>query len=147
MHLSVAVELPYPYPPTLLTHTHREARLTHPTQECQDANACYSIALAHLIQNPGDAEGALEVAGGWVQQAACPAVQQWWREAAEAQTAPPCWEQGGWVRWAFVLAFMHLRLRTGFEEAIRQTLRQGGDTDTNAGGVKIRFDSWWELWV
>ena len=41
----------------------------------------------------------------------------------------------GWVRIAFTHAFRHLRLRTPLEAALRETLRGGGDTDTNAAIV------------
>lgn len=41
----------------------------------------------------------------------------------------------GYVKWAFVLAFWHLRQATGYEAAIRDTIGRAGDTDTNAAIV------------
>lgn len=46
----------------------QEASLSHPNYVCQDASAAYCIALAHLIRQPGDAEGALERAAAWLEE-------------------------------------------------------------------------------
>lgn len=40
--------------------------------------------------------------------------------------------QMGWVKIAFDHAFRHLRLGSNFETAMAETLKLGGDTDTNA---------------
>jgi hypothetical protein len=40
--------------------------------------------------------------------------------------------QPGFVRIRFTHAFRHLLRGAGYEEAIRETLADGGDTDTNA---------------
>ncbi len=42
-----------------------DAALSHPAQACRDASALYSIALAHLVAAPGDAQGALAAAEAW----------------------------------------------------------------------------------
>jgi hypothetical protein len=41
-------------------------------------------------------------------------------------------KNGGHVKHAFRAAFYHLRRRSTLEEAVRDVLRRGGDTDTNA---------------
>ena len=39
-----------------------DARLSHPNKACQDANALFCVAIAHLVTHPGDAEGAVAAA-------------------------------------------------------------------------------------
>jgi ADP-ribosyl-[dinitrogen reductase] hydrolase len=54
-----------------------DAMLSHPNTACQDASAAYCIALAHLIQHPGDSAGAVERAEAWAAQHAEPEVCGW----------------------------------------------------------------------
>lgn len=59
----------------------------------------------------------------------------------ESKHLPPDFEQHccgterGFVRFAFVLAFYHLRQRSSFEASLSHALSLGGDTDTNAAIV------------
>lgn len=121
-----------------------DARLTHPHVNCQDANALFCVALAHLVENPGDVTGALEAAGS---VPASDAVKGWLLLAASSTTIDDddddidCTVNVGWVKHAFVLAFRFLRrcrrCRRGgggvsYEIAIFKTLLKAGDTDTNA---------------
>ena len=49
----------------------------------------------------------------------------------------------GYLQWAITLAFYHLRKRTGYRQAIKETIQMGGDTDTNAaivGGIVGAMD-------
>ena len=46
-------------------------RLTHPNPTCLAANAAYCITLAHLIQHPGDADGAIQAARDWLLRDEC----------------------------------------------------------------------------
>lgn len=57
-----ARELP---PAAIAEHACADASLSHPNETCVGANACYCIAAAHLIQHPGDAEGAVAAAETW----------------------------------------------------------------------------------
>ncbi|KAG1664748.1 hypothetical protein FOA52_004756 [Chlamydomonas sp. UWO 241] len=114
-----------------------DARLSHPSDVCQDASAAYVVALAHLITHPEDASGALAAA-----TSACarnPCVTRWLCEESAAAW-PPLGPGGalhcaGHARWGFVLAFGALRSGASFADALRATLLAGGDTDTNAAIV------------
>lgn len=116
----------------------QEAALTHPSLEPGNAVATYDIAIAHLIRCPGDGAGALRAANTWAD--ALPdnlAVQSWLREAAGMTELPG--REGlysvAWVKWPFQLAFMHLRLGTGFEAGLKAALAAGGEPSTNAAVV------------
>ena len=100
----------------------QEAALTHPSLQPGSAVAAYDIAIAHLIRCPGDGAGALRAAITW--SGALPdnlAVQSWLHEAAGMTELPG---RDGlysvtWVKWPFQLAFMHLRLGTGFSAGLK----------------------------
>ena len=109
-----------------------DARLSHPNPVCADANILYCIAAAHLINNPGDGLGALaqveaELEGGHYSDD----VIGWYRTSGALAADNFC-ENGGHVKHAFRAAFYHLRRRSTYEECLRDVLRRGGDTDTNA---------------
>src|SRR5690606_37487452 len=55
-----------------------------------------------------------------------------WLEEARRGVVVPYTPHDGFVRIAFTHAFRHLALGTRWEDAIRETLAGGGDTDTNA---------------
>jgi hypothetical protein len=55
-----------------------------------------------------------------------------WFEHALAGGDEPCYPLVGFVKIAFTLAFKHLAKASTYETAITETLRGGGDTDTNA---------------
>ena len=116
----------------------QEAALTHPSSQPGCAVAAYDVAIAHLIRCPGDGAGALQAATTWAD--ALPdnsAVQSWLREAAGMTDLRG--EEGlysvEWAKWPFQLAFMHLRLGTGYEAGLRATLATGGEPSTNAAIV------------
>lgn len=109
----------------------RESRLTHPNPACADAVACYVLAVAHLVERPGDRAGALAAVTAWSAAQACAEVQGWLALAWRGEGVPYT-PQTGFVRIAFVHAFRHLCLGSGYVAALRETLAGGGDTDTNA---------------
>jgi ADP-ribosylglycohydrolase len=108
-----------------------DARLSHPNRACVDAAGAYVIAIASLVRAPGDGAAALDAAARWAEAHACDEVRAW---MADARTgiAPPCAPLDGFVRIAFTHAFLHLARGSPYEEALRETLAGGGDTDTNA---------------
>jgi len=122
-----------------------DARLSHPNKTCCLANALYVIACAHCINRPGDNHGAFAAA----QAAVCLAtersedksewsaaedeVKEWLVMAREGRF--PSTQHMGFVAIAFVHSFYHLYKRTAFLPALEETLRIGGDTDTNAAIV------------
>jgi ADP-ribosyl-[dinitrogen reductase] hydrolase len=107
-----------------------DARLSHPNPSCQHANAAYVVAVRHLVLNAGDSGGAFRAAGAALDDKSAEEVGGWLREA-ESGPGPPYHPNAGFVRIAFTHAFRHLRSATPFVEALRETLRGGGDTDTN----------------
>jgi ADP-ribosylglycohydrolase len=107
-----------------------DARLSHPNSSCQHANAAYVVAVRHLVLNAGDGDGALRAASAALDDEGADEVRGWLREA-ESGAGPPYHPNDGFVRIAFTHAFRHLMIETSFEEALRETLAGGGDTDTN----------------
>ena len=108
-----------------------DARLTHPNPTCQAAAAAYCAAIRHLVLHGSDAEGAFAAADRVVAQLQCTEVAEWLGDARANRTVGYS-PQDGFVKYAFTHAFRHLLLETSYEDAIRETLAGGGDTDTNA---------------
>ena len=128
----------------LATIARVDAKLSHPNQTTQDCNAAYCIAIAHLINHHRDALGALKVVSDWVMDEGCQEVRDWLLESAKDCSDLNCCERNiGFVRWAFTLAFYHLRQKTPFKEAIRETLMRFGDCDTNAAIVGGMMGAYW----
>lgn len=114
----------------------QDAALSHCHQTCQDANAVYAIAVAHLLNNPNDSKGASEAADSYVSSNACEDdVKDWLVQSKTDCSNLKCTELIGFVKWAFILSFWHLLNVSTFEEAIAHTLGCGGDTDTNGAIV------------
>lgn len=120
----------------------QDTSLSHPNNSCGYAVACYSIAIATLIQQLGKRELAFNNARAWLDSQAdlaenseqyhCWAeVSSWLYDAADNLDVP-YYPQIGFVKIAFTHAFRHLLLGSDYETAITETLLGGGDTDTNA---------------
>ena len=116
--------------------------LSHPNNSCGYAVACYSIAIATLIKQPGKRELAFNNAKAWLDSQAdlvkdqyqyhCWAeVSSWLYDAADNVNVD-YFPQIGFIKIAFTHAFRHLLLGSDYENAISETLFGGGDTDTNA---------------
>lgn len=108
--------------------------LTHPNLTCQWASAAYVVAIQHLLVNPGDGAGAFaeaELVLNGTQDDGIIEVQSWLKDAA-CGSFPDCYPHARFIRIAFTHAFHHLHRETPFEDALRQVLTGGGDTDTNA---------------
>ncbi|MEK7485465.1 MAG: ADP-ribosylglycohydrolase family protein [Planctomycetota bacterium] len=109
----------------------RDSYLSHPNLACSHAVSLYILAVASLIQKPGDSTWALDR----VQEQAkkvIPEVQEW-LSLASKNVSVPYSPQEGFVKIAFIHAFRHLYQKTSWIEALKETLSGGGDTDTNAG--------------
>lgn len=111
-----------------------DACISHPNKTCQDANAAYCVAIAHLINNVGDSEGALRAARSVLVQSKNEDVLHWFDTVTTNDCEFPydCRNSIGFVKWGFTLAFYHLKNRTPYEDCLRHVLSHGGDTDTNA---------------
>lgn len=108
-----------------------DSSLSHPNPSCWQAVACYVIAIAHLINHPGDRGGAFDEAARWATCHANEEVRSW-LDDAQGNVVVGFETQIGFVRIGFIHAFRHLHRGTAYVEAVRETLAGGGDTDTNA---------------
>ena len=108
-----------------------DSSLSHPNPSCCEAVACYAIAIASLVDTPGDRARAWRRAAGWGRVHAGAEVRDW-LELAERDEGVPYTPQDGFVRIGFVHAFRHLLRGTPYPRALEETLLGGGDTDTNA---------------
>lgn len=109
----------------------QDSALSHPNQSCQDAVACYTIAIANLMRTPGDRSTAFHATRTWADTNANAEVRGW-LDDAENNLNYPCHPQDGFIRIAFTHAFRLLIQRADYLTALRETLAGGGDTDTNA---------------
>ena len=73
----------------------------------QACNAIYCIAIAHLIQEPGNADAALSAVRTYANGHAPPDVTSWLDDALSNRPLGPVSQAGsaGWCRHAFVHAF------------------------------------------
>lgn len=111
-----------------------DACLTHPNPSCQWANVAYVLAIRHLMLCEGDSSGAIAAARDALEAGLEEGAEEvlGWLDDACAGKLPECHPQAGYVRIAFTHAFHHLHVGSGYEQALRQVLAGGGDTDTNA---------------
>jgi len=110
----------------------QDAAITHPHPVCQQANALFTMAIAHAVRQGCDARNLYEQIVTWakgmeVDGSILDAVQG----AAEAPPTDYVHQQG-WVLTAFRNALWQLLHATNLEEAVADTVMRGGDTDTNA---------------
>lgn len=109
-----------------------DAALTHPHPVCLEANALYAALVARAVAAGGGAAELSayldEVAPVHVAEPALQAVVD------RSRREPPAEYQAqmGWVLIALGNALWQLRRGAGLEEALVDTVRRGGDTDTNA---------------
>jgi ADP-ribosylglycohydrolase len=108
-----------------------DSRLTHPNPTCTHASAVYCLAIRHLVRRPGDGAGAFAAAERWARPLHADEIIEW-LGLSERDVDVGYVPQIGFVKYGFVHAFRHLLLGTRYREALRETLRGGGDTDTNA---------------
>lgn len=108
-----------------------DCQLTHPNDTCQVATAAYTVAIRHLILNPGDRSGAFDAASGVVRAEGNEEVLGLMQNAYSGNL-PPCHPQVGYLGIAFTHAFHHLLQGSDYFTSMRAVLFGGGDTDTNA---------------
>lgn len=111
-----------------------EASMTHSNLTIHHANACYVLAIAHLLNHPGDNTGAFAAAKNYADAEGNDDIKEWFSfiESGESMRGSP---QIGWAKIGFTHAFQHLKRGSEFVVAMTETLRLGGDTDTNAAIV------------
>lgn len=109
----------------------QDSALSHPNQSCQDAVACYVIAIANLMRKPGDRQAAFQATRIWADVNANAEVCAWLNDA-ENNLVYPYYPQAGYIRIAFTHAFRLLIQGVDYMASMREVLAGGGDTDTNA---------------
>lgn len=119
-----------------------DVTLSHPNPACVDAACAYVLAVASLVRAPGDVARALDEATSWATEHAGEEVRTWLDEAAR-DVRVPYTPMDGFVRIGFTHAFRHLQRGTSYEDALRETLGGGGDTDTNACIVGTMLGARW----
>ncbi|CAG9318111.1 unnamed protein product [Blepharisma stoltei] len=109
-----------------------ESSMTHSNLDVQDAQVCYIKAIVSLLRDPGNRVRAYEEAKA---MATSLNTQEWFEDVENPKKAMKGSPNIGWVKIAFDHAFRHLRNNSDFETAMSETLKLGGDTDTNAAIV------------
>jgi ADP-ribosyl-[dinitrogen reductase] hydrolase len=109
-----------------------DCTLSHPNEAVVSATIAYVLAVRHLLLKPDDRKGAWEVVIGYFASKDCnEETREWIQQVGDR--APVAFRRNiGCVKIAFVNAFQHLINGSPFRDAIDQTIRAGGDTDTNA---------------
>lgn len=106
-----------------------DTTLSHPNKTCIDCNIVYAITMKALIHDLSP-----EKAYSWAHVRQNDEVLSW-LEISNDKDEMKYLQVGtmtiGFVKWAFILAFYHLRRKSSFLDAIVDVIRRGGDTDTN----------------
>jgi ADP-ribosylglycohydrolase/fructose-1,6-bisphosphatase/inositol monophosphatase family enzyme len=112
-----------------------DAALTHPHPICGDCSAIFTVSIARAIATGARGRTLYDEAVAFAAREAQTADVRRWLDEAIAGPPADLTRQMGWVRWAFTLAYHHAFNETPFESALVDTVRRGGDTDTNAAIV------------
>jgi ADP-ribosyl-[dinitrogen reductase] hydrolase len=117
----------------LMEVARQDARLTHPNRVCQDANAIFAATVARAIQSGSDPQKTYEYALTLTSNNELSiAVVERLQAAAASPPTEFTNSKSGCVLVAFQNAFYQLLHTSSPEEGIVNTVRAGGDTDTNA---------------
>jgi len=112
-----------------------DAALTHPHPACGDCSAIFTVSIAQAIATGVRGSAIYADAVAFAAHGAQTDDVRRWLDEAVAGPPADLTRQMGWVRWAFTLAYHHALNETPFETALVDTVRRGGDTDTNAAIV------------
>ncbi|MBN1673116.1 MAG: ADP-ribosylglycohydrolase family protein [Kiritimatiellae bacterium] len=119
-------------PDRLARWARADARLTHPHRICQDAGAVFTVTVAWAIANNPSPEATFRFAVDWVRTHKLrPKVGQA-VQAARVEPPPDYLREPGWVLIALQNAFYQLLHADTLAAGVIDTVRRGGDTDTNA---------------
>lgn len=115
-------------------YAEQDARLTHINPVCIQINQLFVLIIRHILLNAGHLT--THAVYDYLYQLAItrPPDTEIIRVIIDAKTTKPTnyVDQQGWVMIAFQNAIWQLLHADNFEEAIVDTIMQGGDTDTNA---------------
>lgn len=120
-------------PPVLVAKWARQdAEITHPNRVCQDANALFVLAIRHAIRKGCEPRELYECVLRWAEEQTTQGVLLCAIRSAAHRRPADYIRQQGWVVIAFHNALWQLLHAPNLEEAVVDTVMQGGDTDTNA---------------
>ena len=109
-----------------------DASLTHANVNVKYACACYCIAIANCINGRNGYEAAYK----WLlNKDGNEEVMEWLEDSKNPELNICCLKNIGYIRWGFTLAFWHLNMKSNFVDAMIDTMKRGGDTDTNCAIV------------
>ena len=120
-----------------ITAIREETKLTHPNRTALDVSVLYAYTIQHLLRNKGDYQGAYNKCMDLVKELKNEVVTEWISEL-ESNNLPIVNQKIGWVKIAFLYSLKYLRENKSYSDAMREMLKQGGDTDTNCcivGGI------------
>jgi len=132
----------------------QDSRLTHPNVVCQKAVAIYTTAIATTISNglSNDALYDLALIRARQEMYYEPSIYEVLRKAEDTLPEDFVTHKKGWVLVALQNAFYRLLHAKDTEQAIIETVSEGGDTDTNGAicgalvGAVYGVDSIPERW-
>ena len=107
-----------------------DAALSHPHPVCQAASAAFVAAITIAVSG-GDRDAMLTAAEAAVPEPEADPVRACLVHARLGRGPGEFVHQQGWVLVAFQNAFRHLAIGTPIEDALIETVGEGGDTDTN----------------
>lgn len=126
-------------PNEIYTLTKLDVNLTHGDKSCVQAVTCYNIAISYLLRNLGDADGAITTVNEYISTIdGCEDLKENWEKVMNAESESdliPATKHIGFILIAFSYSFFYLKQNVSYDEALRKTLKLGGDTDTNAAIV------------
>ncbi|MGH7078222.1 MAG: inositol monophosphatase family protein [Acetobacteraceae bacterium] len=131
----------------------RDCLLTHPHPTCIAASAAFTAAISAGIAGatPHEMSRAARVAAA--RSPSGEPVSERLAEAAAGRGPGDFTTQQGWVLTALQNAFRHLHSTRSPEQALIETVGEGGDSDTNAAiagallGAAFGRDAWPRRWV
>ncbi|MGH7067200.1 MAG: inositol monophosphatase family protein [Acetobacteraceae bacterium] len=131
----------------------RDCRLTHPHPTCIAASAAFTAAISAGIAGAAPFEMSMAARAAAAISPGGEAVSERLAEA-EAGRGPESFQnQAGWVLTALHNAFRHLLSTRSPEQALIETVGEGGDPDTNAAiagallGAAFGRNAWPARWV
>ncbi len=110
----------------------RDAELTHPNPICRQANALFAMGIAHAIQSGCTNNALYRQIRQWAVDRVVETELLKAIEDAEDRQPVDFVHKQGWVLIAFQNALYRLLHAPSLEDAVVDTIMQGGDTDTNA---------------
>lgn len=108
--------------------TKKDVNLTHSNEVAVQAVTAYNIAIAHLLNNFGDSEGAYEKARNYVDSSNSTLLHEYWKaidSAKDESDLIPATENIGFIMIAFSYAFFYLRQDYDYKTVLAKTLLLG----------------------